>query len=158
MRLTIKTIESARLPAGKDRLNLSDDSCSGLVLRISKRSRTWVWRYSINNKLRSITLGPWPTMTIPMARAAADELRLARARGEDPAAVRRKEEVAGLTLDELHDQYRALGSPKANGRPKAAKTISNEVILYGRHVAPAIGRLPIAAISDLHLRRLQRSV
>lgn len=60
-------------------------------------------------KLRKYTIGPYGTLTLIMARTAAQKILLARLDGQDPAAEKqlRRKQPAGLTIDEAIARYKA---------------------------------------------------
>lgn len=63
----------------------------GLYLNVSKSgSKSWVYVWREKKRHREMGLGPYPTVTLAMARRKADEARLARIDGRDPIAEKRR--------------------------------------------------------------------
>ncbi len=63
----------------------------GLYLNASKTgSKSWVYVWRENGRHREMGLGPYPTVSLAMARRKADEARLARLEGRDPIAEKRR--------------------------------------------------------------------
>src|SRR5687767_9612542 len=69
----------------------------GLMLVVKPSgARSWVLRYQLNGRRRDLGLGPWPEVTLAMARdKALAERRLVKA-GVDPLTQRAR--VASLTF------------------------------------------------------------
>lgn len=81
------------------------------------------YRFPKGGKQKLLSIGPYPVVTLAMAREAALEARRALWRGEDPGELKKiakaeaKAAVAGSTFDDLAGEY--LKTPKsANARPK----------------------------------------
>jgi integrase len=106
MRLTKDSIEHARLPEpGRKECFIRDDVVRGLGVRVTASgAKSFVFEARIKGRPRRLTLGPWPDLTVILARQKAMEIRAAIARGEDPAAeaeAARKE----LTFGEFASNY-----------------------------------------------------
>ena len=57
----------------------------GLYLQVSKTgSKSWFFRYQVSGKGRKKGLGPYPTITLKMARDAANDCQVLRQQGIDP--------------------------------------------------------------------------
>lgn len=64
----------------------------GLYLQISKTGGvSWIYRYKIDGKTRYMGLGAFPSVTIAMAREAAEDARRVSSRGGDPLQEREAE-------------------------------------------------------------------
>lgn len=71
------------------------DVCPGLRLLATKFGKTWTYRYKTpEGKLRQLSLGPWPAMSLHAAMAAWNEARAKKVAGVDPAAQRKAERAA----------------------------------------------------------------
>jgi integrase len=88
MRLTKDAIERAKLPeAGRKERFVRDDEVRGLGVRVcASGEKSFIFEARIKGRPRRMTLGRWPDLNVPQARAKATEKRAAIARGEDPAA------------------------------------------------------------------------
>src|SRR6516225_12186575 len=87
MKLTLKSVALIRLPAGKADHVSFDDDIAGFGLRIREGgTRTWVYRYRIGKKQRSITLGSATSVPLALARTNAGALEAKVRLGGDPAA------------------------------------------------------------------------
>ena len=71
-KLTDAAIKAARCPEGKNRLELSDASCPGLILRVTKTgSKTFLFKYwsPLLSKTVGLTLGAYPDVGLAAGRA-----------------------------------------------------------------------------------------
>jgi hypothetical protein len=63
---------------------------AGLRMRIRPDgSRTWIFRYRLGGKEMSTGLGPYPTITLQIARAKALEARAIASKGTNPSVERK---------------------------------------------------------------------
>ena len=68
---------------------------SGLYLRVqSQTSRSWVLYSTMNGRRRQMGLGPYPEVSLSMARQLAGEKKNEARAGEDPIEKRRKQELS----------------------------------------------------------------
>src|SRR5512139_2054236 len=91
--LTDAFVRSVKPPA-TGRQDISDQSCRGLVYRIAAGgARTWSFRFYDRRSGRDgrITIGPYPEISLSIARERADELRRQVVRGDNPVAIKRQE-------------------------------------------------------------------
>lgn len=79
----------AKLLAPGEHYTMPD--CPGLRFEASATARAWIYRYKspVDGKMRQVKIGDWPAISINGARVEWEKLRDQRARGEDPAIVRR---------------------------------------------------------------------
>jgi integrase len=91
--LTDAFVRSVKPPA-TGRKDISDQSCRGLEYRIAAGgARTWSFRFYDRRSGRDgrITIGPYPEISLSIARERADELRRQVVRGDNPVAIKRRE-------------------------------------------------------------------
>jgi integrase len=88
VRLSKDAIEHAEIPAlGHGDRFLRDSVVQGLGVRIyANGAKTFIFEARIKRRMRRLTVGRWPDLTVLLARKQALELRARIARGEDPAA------------------------------------------------------------------------
>ncbi|WP_166141183.1 integrase arm-type DNA-binding domain-containing protein [Methylosinus sp. RM1] len=81
-------IKAFALPSGKDRLEISDEGCRGLRLRISPTDRTFYFFGAPkgSTKPQRVKLGRWPDMKLKEAQAACAAVRAKVIAGERPPA------------------------------------------------------------------------
>jgi integrase len=89
--LTKQIVETAKAPADGQRF-IRDDQIKGLALRITANGvKSFVWEGRIKGRMRRITLGQFPAITVVLARDKALEMKAAISRGGDPALERQQE-------------------------------------------------------------------
>jgi integrase len=122
----------------------------GLYLRVAEGgSKNWVFRYTVNGRLRDMGLGPVHTLSLAEARDAATECRKLRLRGVDPITHRRASLAAGKASDakamsfrECAEAYMASHeSGWHNTRHREQWRSSLQSYAY-----PTLGDLPVNAI------------
>ena len=102
--LTKAVVESARLPAA-GQIFVRDDQIKGLALRVlATGAKTFIWEGRVKGRVRRMTLGQWPTVSVAVARAEAERIRVDIAAGLDPAE-KRQAERHELTFGELRARY-----------------------------------------------------
>jgi integrase len=124
-----------------------------------KQQCSWVYRYMIAGRARTMGLGPYPDVSLADARKLASEARGLRAQHIDPIeqrdqqrAAARVEAARAMTFDQATAGY--LAAHRSGWRsPKHAGQWERSVEVY---VSPIIGKLPVAAIDTaLVLKVLQ---
>jgi integrase len=122
----------------------------GLYLRVTDGgTKSWMFRYGENGKLRDMGLGPVHTIGLPRARELARECRELRLQGIDPIAhrkaalaARKAFDAKAMTFKQCADAYIAshdAGWRNASHRQQWLNTLA-------QHVHPTLGALPVAAI------------
>jgi integrase len=122
----------------------------GLFLQISATgSKSWVFRFKENGRLREMGLGPVHTVSLAEARQKALEGRKARLEGRDPIADRRALRAAAkldaakaMSFEACAERY--IAAHKAGWKnPKHAAQWPSTL---GTYVYPVFGPLPVQAI------------
>lgn len=171
-------------PTGKQEA-YPDDDPKGLELRVSADGRkVWSYRYrTLDGKQRRLTLGVFAPgeedakdealsdsaaepLTLKEARRAARLARAAVERGGDPASDRRRRKEQAKTeplrtFNDLADAYMrdcAAGVWKPKGRPKRARTVSDETGILRRHIRPVLGAMPLEEIDRKAVKNLLRGM
>lgn len=104
VRLTARTVEAARAPAG-GRLELFDEDLPGFCIRITPNDRrTACVFYRVGSRLRRATLGTLPPLSLADARDLARAALRDAALGEDPALAKHEAREA-LTVAALVRDY-----------------------------------------------------
>jgi integrase len=109
MKLTVRLIDTFR-PRPDRRVELPDDDVPGLALRVTPQgAKTWAVRYRVEGgrrgRLRRLTLGAYPTLTLVDARKKARRaLNAVAATGMDPAAAKQAARQ-GETVADLAREY-----------------------------------------------------
>ena len=137
MALTARKVETA--PPGRH----GDGRGLMLVVKPSG-ARSWVLRYQLNGRRRDMGLGPYPEITLAMARQKALEARRHLVDGTDPLTVR---PAATFTFEaaaiELIDSKRA-GWRNAKHAAQWTSTLKT-------YVFPSVGGLAVGAVETSHV-------
>lgn len=154
-RLTAVKVRSLR------ELGLHGDG-GGLYLQISPAgARSWIFRYKVAGKQKTMGLGPYPATTLEEARRKADALRAERATGTDPLQARRdarqqasEAQRRGITFQAYSNQY--IPQRAAEWRnPKHRQQWSNTLQTYAY---PVLGDLPLDSIGIDHVLDVLRPI
>jgi integrase len=146
-KLSSKTIEAAT------KRGLYSDG-GGLFFQVTKHGhRSWVYRFRIQGRLRTMGLGPYPRTTLKKARelakAAAEQVH----DGIDPIVARGQSRIAAarsLTLQQAATAHVAAQRPKWKTK-KYAGQIERRLKNY---VYPIIGHLPIADVRFAEIKQV----
>ena len=122
----------------------------GLYLRVTPPSAaSWVYRYMLGGNAREMGLGPYPAISLPVARDKAAEARTVKAHGMDPIAARNAQrheqrllEARTITFHECADAYIAANEA-AWKNPKHGKLWGATLQTYA---FPVLGNLPVSEI------------
>lgn len=109
----------AALKADHGRLEVKDDLCRGLSIRVTSGrkgggggKKTWTHRFKRNGQMHRLTLGEYPAMTLGRARVVANRRNADLHDGRNPVAEAQREAVAAapgagdeLTYNRLADRY-----------------------------------------------------
>jgi integrase len=118
MSLAIHKLRGIELPQLLKQPGMHADG-GGLYLRVAKptksllpTSASWVLRFMIDRKARTMGLGPFPEVTLAEARELAHDARRLKVRGDNPIALRQAEraakrarEVQPLTFKQSAEAY-----------------------------------------------------
>ncbi len=130
----------------------------GLTLQITKTgSASWLQRYMRQGKPNAVGLGPYPAVSLKMARAKAEICRTQLADGKDPLTEKRATEtVADIaeakekTFDECAKEYIADHREEWKN-PKHAQQWENTIATYA---TPIIGKRAISAVTTADIKRV----
>jgi integrase len=129
------------------------DSVAGFGVRITAGgARSFILNYYAAGRERRITLGGWPTWTVTNARREARRLKHAVDQGDDPLADRTAARTAP-TVNDLIERFRSEYLPR-----KAATTQRDYAAMIDLHIAPALGRYKVAAITFPDIDKLHRRI
>lgn len=130
----------------------------GLYLLIMPEgSKLWRLAYRFAGKQKTIALGPYPTVTLAMARAAKVELKRLHAQGVDPSEKRKADKraaAAARTFGEVADEW---FDTKREPEAKSEATLKRDRWLKGEWKSE-IGHRPIGEIEPPELLRALKKV
>src|SRR6266853_227111 len=102
--LTKATVAAAKAPANGQTF-IRDDGLKGFALRvIPSGTKTFLWEGRIKRRVRRITIGRFPDLSVALARAEAMRIRTAIAQGRDPYSERQTEKHE-LVFGDLRKRY-----------------------------------------------------
>ena len=132
----------------------------GLYLQVSEwGTKSWIFRYRVDDKLRNHGLGAADTVTLAEARDAAKECRKLRLKGIDPIEENQQQKIAAkleaaqaITFSQCAEEY--IDVRRAGWKNK--KHAQQWVNTLTTYAFPVIGELPVAAVNlDLIVRVLR---
>lgn len=151
--LTDTTIRNMK-PTGA-RVEIQDAGYNGrgaLYLRIgAKGAKSWAFLYRFDGRLRRLTLGDYPGVTLAGARVAAAQAVTEIEKGDDPASIRQGEKAINrqaLTVEGLAADYVELYA-KARKRSWAE---DQRILLHD--VVPALGTVKAKDVTRRDIARL----
>jgi integrase len=129
-KLTDASIKAATCPPEKSRLELSDASCPGLILRVTRAgSKTFTFKYwsPILSKTVSLSLGTYPALSLAAVRDKVADHRKTIAGDQDPRAEQRRNRrqfarSEELTFDQLSNKFIAEYVIGGQGGAEAVQT------------------------------------
>lgn len=158
LKLTKAVIDDLK-PAATDKVYW-DKSLPGFGVKVTPAGRKVyivIYRTADSRRsLRKYTLGPYGTLTLVMARNAAQKVLLARLDGQDPAAEKqlKRKQPHGLTIDDAVERYTVeYLEPRQIGRE--TKRILERIVLAawrGRQIS-AITRSDVRDCIDAIVER-----
>ncbi|UVM55374.1 integrase arm-type DNA-binding domain-containing protein [Pseudomonas sp. B21-012] len=160
-KLTVKTVDSLVKAAAP---GLTGDG-EGLYFQISRTGGTsWVFRFKIAGKARTMGLGRYPETTLANARQKAADARKLSKSGVDPLSAREAErnrqqdvlrqlEAKKRTFEMVAVEYRDAHG--ADWSPKWRKGWLRKLELYA---FPVIGDLPVGAVDLEHVLKVLQPI
>lgn len=116
----------------------------GLYLQVSNaRSKSWVFRYTLNGRKRDMGLGSLATFTLAEARERARKMRQFVASGIDPIDDRKAKRAGAatmLTFRQCAERY--IAAHEASWRNGGAEWLAS----LAKHAFAVMGDMPVSAI------------
>jgi integrase len=131
--LTDRTIVALPVPAERERQrDYWDDVLRGFGVRVSYGGRrAFVLRYRVNNRLRRLTLGPYPDLSLFEARRKAREVLGDVARGDDPVQDKQERRDA--------ETFRGLAQAYLEMAQKRHRSWKEEERIINKDLLPEFG-------------------
>jgi len=158
-------------PEGKSRVvvAVSSGGNKGLSLeaRAGAKSKSWIYRFYINQQQLKMTLGSYPSLSLAQARVAHAEAVAYVKQGIDPRQVVRDTKQKNqqmLILDELFEEWithKANTKRRDGGRPEiSSRTVADYRNIYRNHLQNALGKHRVCDITmamlHQHYKTIQR--
>jgi integrase len=137
------------------RQEIADGQTPGLYLLVQPSgSKSFAVRYSREGRVKKVTLGPYPALSLIEARRRALGIAAGVANGADPAEEKKAERkaaahipVAARTLKTVADEFLKRHTDEKNGPRWAAETKR----ILDRNILPAIGDKAAASVGKAEL-------
>lgn len=141
-------------PESGQKVRYSVGGVNGLYYVIGPtNTRSWLWRYTYGGRRKSIGLGPFPDVTLAMARDRAREMADHVWRGIDPRAERSSLRPV-MTFSDAVDGFAADKLAEI----KNEKHRKQYVASLRADVVPIIGKLSVADISTPDILRVLKPI
>jgi len=134
-------------PPREGQADYFDKGYPGLALRVSYGgAKTWIYFYRLHGKLRRLSLGRYPGMSLTEARDAWRSARLAVSKGESPAHIRpTTADTFAATAEEWLQRDQAQNRSVAEVR----RTIEHDVMpAWGDRLIAMIARRDVLELID----------
>ncbi|MGN5185522.1 MULTISPECIES: tyrosine-type recombinase/integrase [Aeromonas] len=112
-----------------------------IEVRSGGRSKTWLYRYRINNKARKFTLGSYPAMSLATARVEHGKAVALVKAGEDPAAVAKASKVKRSAMPTFDAFFEEWLEWKQVAKPARTSTVEAYRHTHRLYISKAIGSL-----------------
>lgn len=103
-KLTKLRVDSALSPE-TGQIFIRDTELKGFGLRVTRGSKAFIVEKRVDNKVRRITLGLYPEITVEQARKEAHKLLGKIATGVNPIAEKARHQLEGTTLDKAYQDF-----------------------------------------------------
>lgn len=121
-------------------------------IKNSAQRRSWLFRYMLNGRARSMGLGPYPEVSLVEAREKAFECRKLLVRGIDPLANRPK--PSRITFESCAEAY--VSSYSAGWRSETHK--EQWTTSLRDYINPAIGKMPVQTIDTASVLKVLKPI
>lgn len=132
---TDSQLKSLTLADGKKEQYIKDGSTTNLFILLRETSKAFIFRYKIDgSKIKSITIGQYPSISLAQARQKANEFKALLAKGIDPRDYTNEHE---LTFQDIANKWL---QDKAKQKLTGYKNIQGRL---NNHILPKIGNIKI---------------
>jgi integrase len=129
------------------RIEVYDDVVKGMAVRITKKgSKSFIYRYRINDRVRTYTIGSFSTYSLAEARAETRELKKKVGKGIDPMEEKknRREKPKERTFADLSQAFKDYHMPGLR-----ASTVEEYKRIIDVELDPVLGDIPADEV-DMH--------
>jgi Arm DNA-binding domain len=146
---TARWVEAVKPPAA-GQVDYFDTNPQGVGLRIAPSGRkAWFVMYRIHGRLRRLTLGTHPTLSLADARSKALEVKHTVAQGKDPASQKQQARHASLFADIAEQYLEKHARVHKKSWRDGGRLLRKEVLpFWGKRQAVDISRRDIIALLD----------
>jgi integrase len=149
LRMTDRFVAAAKIGEATKLAEFFDEVTSGLVLRVTRRAKSWSFFYTApgSRKRARVGIGHYPATSLAAARARAIEAASLVENGEDPRRAFAAS-TSGATVTNLVESYLVL-----HARARKLRTADQMEQRMRKNILPVIGEMRLA---DLHRRDIIR--
>lgn len=166
-KLTDSLVKNAKHKADGKPLNYSDGG--GMYLHVKPTGKYWRYNYRIDGKMKTLSMGVYPLVTLKQARQSHDAARELLAKGIDPSAYKRTNQRVALLDDGFEAVAREwfvkhLVDKSPTHQVRTTSYLERDVFpfigaipvhdLKPRDIIPVIERIQQRVLHDSHLRVL----
>ena len=157
------TLKQARkeIDSGNGKMILLGDG-GGLTLQITKvGTASWLHRYMLNGKAKAIGLGPYPTVSLKMARDLITRSRQQIAEGKDPLKEKKASQVAERATkakEKTFDECAAIYIDDHEAEWKNQKHAQQWRNTIRDYASPVIGKRSISEITTEDIVRILKPI
>ena len=136
-------------PPAHGQLDVFDQGFPGLALRVSYGGRkSWTYFYRLGGKLRRMTMGTYPALSLAAAREAWREARQDVARGRDPSKAGKQERPA-TNFAAVADEWLRRDQAKNRSHANVKRILFKDVVPAWQHrQISEIGRRDVLDLID----------
>lgn len=138
--------------------------CDGDMLYIFTSptgKKTWKVLYTFDHKKGTVTLGPYPTVSIKEARLKRDEIKVQLVKGNTPGQLKKKNEhnkLESMTLKDLLEEYLQVVTPTHKGAKQEESVIKSYIRDFPKLMKKLVKEINSSDIDDFRDERLKRVV
>lgn len=123
-----------------------------------KGGKLWRMDYNFDGKRKSLSLGPYPLVSLLEARTKRDDAKRLLAEGIDPGVAKKLKVKANIEASRNTFEKVAREWHEANAPQWAKRHAADVLRSFERDVFPSLGNLPIAAITPPKILETLRAV
>jgi len=149
IKLTYRSAKAVRPPA-TGQIDYFDQRLPGFALRVTEHGhKSWTVLYRHGGRLRRLTLGTYPQVSLADARAKAREALLASVQGHDSAGEEQTERGAATVGELAHEYVEHHAKPNKRSWRRDQRILEREVLPRWRHTkANAVTRRDVRQLLD----------
>lgn len=130
----------------------------GMYLLVKSTGKYWRMDYRFEGKRKTMAIGVYPDVSLAQARKARAQARERLAADTDPSTAKQEERATKAALKANSFQTIALEWQVMKSKGCAANTSDKRLSQLEKHIFPAIGARPIAAIKPPEILKLLKTV
>ena len=149
IKFTDRSVNAVKPPA-VGQIDYFDQRLPGFALRVTEHGhKSWTVLYRHGGRLRRLTLGTYPQVSLADARSKAREALLASTQGHDPAGDKQAERGAATFGELAHEYVEHHAKPNKRSWHKDQRSLERDVLPRWHHTkANAVTRRDVRQLLD----------